>query len=155
MQTSRVPAAIDALLSILAAAPGLADVKVMDGPPSINFAERQVIYIGWQPNGETSVTLAQDFASAGARTRDEEFTISGYIESRSGDADAAKLHRDRVFAILGEVEIALRATEAAPTAPTLNGTVLWAHLTAGDLAQAQSEGTIAGLGFTLACRARI
>lgn len=155
MQTSRVPAAIDALLAILRAAPGLVGVKVVDGPTSVNFTERKVIYIGWQPNGETSVTLTQAFASAGARLRDEEFTISGYIESRSGDAAAAKLHRDLVFAILGEVETALRATDAFPEAPTLNGTVLWAHLIAGDLTQEQSEGTLAGLGFTVSCFARI
>jgi hypothetical protein len=155
MSTSRVPAAIDALLAILRAAPGLAEVKIVDGPAATNFTERQVIYVGWQPNGETSVTLEQEFAYAGARRRNEEFTIAGYIESRSGDAGAAKLHRDRVFEILGEVETALRATDATPTAPTLNGTVLWAHLTAGDLSQVQSEGTLAGLGFTLSCFARI
>lgn len=155
MLTSRVPAATDALLAILGAAPGLAEVKVVDGPASVNFTERQVIYIGWSPSSETAVSLTQQFAYAGARARTEDFTISGYIESRSGDAAAAKLHRDLVFAILGEVETALRATDAFPEAPTLNGTVLWAHLIAGDLTQEQSEGTLAGLGFTVSCFARI
>jgi hypothetical protein len=37
----------------------------------------------------------------------------------------------------------------------LNGTVLWAHLTTGNLQQVQSEGAVAGLAFTVACRARI
>lgn len=155
MPTSRVPAAIDALLAILRAAPGLTDAKIVDGPTATNFTDRKVIYIGWSPNSETAVSLTQAFASAGARTRDEDFTISGYIESRSGDKNASKLHRDRAFEVLGQVEIALRATDEFPEAPTLNSTVQWAHLTAGNLTQQQAEGTLAGLGFTITCRARI
>ncbi|MEV5080641.1 hypothetical protein AB0K74_17985, partial [Streptomyces sp. NPDC056159] len=34
------------------------------------------------------------------------------------------------------------------------GAVLWAHLTAGDLTQIQSEGSTAGLAFTVTCRLR-
>jgi hypothetical protein len=37
----------------------------------------------------------------------------------------------------------------------LNGTVLWAHLTAGDLTQIQGDGSAAGLVFTVTCQARI
>ncbi|MEU6344482.1 hypothetical protein ABZ883_26440 [Streptomyces sp. NPDC046977] len=155
MATSRVPAAIDALLAILDAAPGLDGVKVVDGPVSIDFTERQVLYVGWQPDGESAVTLTQDFADAGARRRDEDFVIGCYAESRSGDKGAAKLHRDRVFAIVAVVETALRATNDAPDAPTLNGTVQWAHVTAGDLSQRQDAGTIAGLQFFVTCRARL
>ncbi|MFL4908491.1 hypothetical protein ACJ6WF_36150 [Streptomyces sp. MMS24-I2-30] len=65
------------------------------------------------------------------------------------------LRRAKVFEIAAAVETALRATDTAPEAPTLNGTVLWAELTAGDLTQAQSEGAIAGLAFTVTCQARI
>ncbi|MFG2747248.1 hypothetical protein ACGFY0_45355, partial [Streptomyces chartreusis] len=134
--TSRVPAAVAALLSILRAAPALtsAGVAVLDGPVAVNLTERKRIYVGWQPSGDAAVSLVQDFNGAGARTRDEDFVISGYVESRSGDKDMS-IHRTRVFEILAAVEDALRATEAAPEAPTLNGTVLWAHLTAGDLFQ--------------------
>jgi len=60
-----------------------------------------------------------------------------------------------VFTLVAAVETALRATDAAPTAPTLNGAVLWAHLTTGNLQQVQSEGAVAGLAFTVTCRARI
>lgn len=156
MFTSRVPAALDELLAILRDAPGLSEVKVMDGPASVNLTARQVIYIGWSPSSDTAVSLTQAFANAGARNRDEDFTISGHIESWSGDADAMKLQRDRAFAILGEVEIALRATDAFPEAPTLNNTVQWAHLTAGDLTQEKNaDGPLASLGFSVTCRARI
>jgi hypothetical protein len=154
MVTSRVPAAVDALLAILRAAPALADVRIVDGPESVNLTERHRIYVGWQQNAESAVDLVQDFNSAGARTRDEDFTIACYAESRTGDKDMA-VRRARVFEIVAAVETALRATDAAPEAPTLNGTVLWSHVTAGALIQEQDRGALAGLNFTVSCRARI
>lgn len=154
MMTSRVPAAVDALLAILGAAPNLAEVAIIDGPASINYTQRQRLYVGWQPSAETAVSLEQAFNAAGARTRDEAFSISCYAEARAGDKDM-KARRDEVFALVGEVETALRATNTAPTAPTLNNTVLWAHLTAGDLTEVQAEGSLAGLAFTVTCQARI
>lgn len=154
MMTSRVPAAVDALLAILQARPALADVAIVDGPPAVNLTQLRRIHIGWAPNAESAVALQQAFNGAGARTRDEVFQISGYAEARAGDKDM-KSRRDEVFALVGEIETALRASNEAPTAPTLNGTVLWAGLTAGDLFQAQSEGSIAGLAFTVTCQARI
>lgn len=154
MMTSRVPAAVDALLAILRVAPGLSEVAVVDGPPSVNLTTLRQIYVGWQPSGEAAVGIEQQFNGAGARTRDEAFAISCYAEARSGDKDM-QARRNEVFALVGEVETALRATNAAPTAPTLNGTVLWAHLTAGDLNQTQAEGSLAGLAFTVTCQARI
>ncbi|MFH8627755.1 hypothetical protein ACH4A8_38710 [Streptomyces vietnamensis] len=155
MVTSRVPAAVAALLDILRAAPSLADsVHIEDGPTAVNLTDNDRVYVGWQPNSEAAVNLQQDFNAAGARTRDESFIINCYAESRAGDKDMS-LRRNRVFEILAVVEDALRATDAAPTAPTLNGTVLWAHLTAGDLHQEQREGSIAGLNFQVSCFARL
>ena len=154
MATSRVPAAVAALLAILRAAPALTGVRIVDGPEAVNLTDRDRVHVGWQPGGEAAVALEQSFASAGARTRDEDFQIACYAESRAGDKDMA-LRRTRVFELVGAVETALRATDAAPTAPTLNGTVLWAHLTTGNLLQVQSEGAVAGLAFTISCRARI
>lgn len=154
MATSRVPAAVAALLAILRAAAALANVRIVDGPEPVNLTDRDRIHVGWQPGGEAAVDLEQEFASAGARTRDETFVIACYAESRAGDKDMA-LRRARVFELVGAVETALRATDAAPAAPTLNGTVLWAHLTTGNLQQVQADGAVAGLGFTISCRARI
>lgn len=154
MQTSRVPAAVDALLAILRAAPALAEVRIVDGPEPVNLTDRQRIHVGWQAGADASVALTQDFNAAGARTRDEAFEIACYAESRGGDKDMAT-RRSKVFDLVAAVETALRATDAAPEAPTLNGTVLWAHLTTGNLQQVQSEGALAGLAFTVSCRARI
>lgn len=154
MQTSRVPAALDALLSLLRARPALADVAIVDGPSAVNLTARRRIHIGWSPGGEQAVELQQEFNSAGARTRDEVFVISCYAESRGGDKDMA-FRRADAFALIGEVEQALRGSDAAPEAPTLNGTVLWAELTAGNVQQSTSEGALVSVDFTVACRARI
>lgn len=152
--TSRVPAAVDALVALCRASPALAGVEIVDGPPIIDLANPDVIFIGWQPSDGTAVTFAQDFNAAGARTRDEEFGITCYAEAHSGDTDITA-RRVRAFELLAAVETALRATDAAPTAPTLNGAVLWAHLTAGTVTQAQSQGALVGVEFTVSCRARI
>ncbi|MDJ0461556.1 hypothetical protein [Streptomyces sp. H27-C3] len=153
--TSRVPAALNALLTILRAAPALAATHIEDGPPGVNLTDRHRLYIGWSPSGDQAVDLQQSFASAGARTRDESFTITCYAESRAGDKDMA-LRRTQVFEIVAAVEAALRATDAFPEAPTLLGAVLWSELTTGSLTQEQgSDGALAGLVFSVSCRARI
>ncbi|MFJ1964898.1 hypothetical protein [Streptomyces massasporeus] len=154
MLTSRVPAAVDALLEILRDRPALEDVAVVDGPSPVNTTTRRRIHIGWSPTAESAVGLQQSFNGAGARTRDEALTITGYAEARIGDKDM-KLARDQVFALVGEIEQALRASDAEPEAPTLRGTVLWAHLTTGDLLQSVTEGSVAGVEFTVTCQARI
>lgn len=153
MLTSRVPAAVDALLELLRTAPGLTKVSVLDGPPTTNISS-DWLSVGWQPDGDNAVGLSQAFAGAGARQRDENFEIHCYAESRAGGTDLAARRR-RVFEIVGEVEIALRASDSRPEAPTLGGVVQWAHLTAGDLVQIQADGALAGLDFTISCRARI
>ncbi|WP_330348170.1 hypothetical protein [Streptomyces sp. NBC_00582] len=152
--TSRVPAAVDALLAILRALPALEEVRIVDGPESVNLTDRHRIHVGWAPNAESAVSLQQEWNGAGARTRDEMFAISCYAESRGGDKDMS-FRRAKVFELVAAVEQALRATNGAPEAPTLNGTVLWAEVTAGDLSQSMTEGAGAGLAFTVACRARI
>jgi len=154
--TSRVPAALDALVSVCRAAPALAEVRIIDGPPpSQNLTERDRLYLGYGPGAEQAVDLLQEFAGAGARTRNESFHIACYAETRGGDKDMS-FRRARVFEIVAAVEAALRATDAAPEAPTLNGAVLWSELTTGALLQEQGpDGLLAGLSFTVACRARI
>jgi hypothetical protein len=153
--TSRAPEAVAALLAILRAAPALSDVTIVDGPTATNFSGKRRLCVGWSPSGDGAVDIEQTFNSAGARTRDESFTIRCYAEARAGDTDMS-LRRETVFDMVAVVEQALRATDVAPEAPTLNGTVLWAHLTTGNLAQEQTgDGALAGLSFTVSCRARI
>ncbi|MEH0578994.1 hypothetical protein QBA54_31995 [Streptomyces sp. B21-108] len=155
MATSALPRAIAALVTILQAAGGLADVDVTDGPPTGDVATSDFLAVGWSTDGYQAAETAQDFNAAGARTRDEEFAIACVIDVWSGD-DGFSTPRARAFAILGVVEQALRATGAAPEAPTLNGTVLWAHLTRASLRQYfTDQGARVALGFTVSCHARI
>lgn len=160
MATSAVPAAMDALLSILTeaskrAGSALADTQIFDGPALTNLEFGRRLFVGWQPDADNAAALEQDFAYAGARRRDESFQVSCYAEVESGDTDMQQL-RTEAFALVAAVETELRATDAAPTAPTLNGTVLWAHLTTGNLQQGQTlAGAAAGVAFTIACRARL
>ncbi|MFF4166873.1 hypothetical protein [Streptomyces sp. NPDC001741] len=155
MATSAVPAAIDALLAVLGAADAMSTVKLVDGPPGQNFTQKDLLYVGHSPAGEQAAEMQQTFASAGARTRDEDASISCYIESRRGDT-SIRDRRLRVFEILAVVETALRATNEDPAAPSLGNVVLWSDVTAGSLAQVQTEsGALAGLVFTVHFRARI
>lgn len=156
MATSAVPGAIAALLSIVRARPELQEgVEVIDGPPTGDVATQDIVAVGWSPDGDQSAEFAQDFNAAGARSRDENFNVAGYIDCWTGDDDFAPV-RARVFEVFGVIEQAIRASGPNPTAPTLNGSVLWAHLTRGVLQQFNTDqGRRAALTFTVTCRARI
>jgi len=156
MATSALPGAIDALLSILQARPEFqTGIAITDGPPENDVATEDLLVIGWSPEGDQAAQLTQEFAYAGARTRNEDLAIAGVIDCWTGDDGFAAL-RARLFDIFGVIELALRASAGTPEAPTLNGTVLWAHLTAGGLRQYfTDQGSRAALGFTVSCRARI
>jgi len=155
MATSAVPGAIAALLAILQASQNLDGVDVIDGPPVDDVATSDFLAVGWSGGEDQSAESMQNFNSAGARTRDEDFTIASVIDVWSGD-DTFSTVRTRAYAILGVVEQELRATNSAPEAPTLNGTVLWAHLTRTQLRQYfTDQGARVALGFTVSCHARI
>ncbi|MER5209394.1 hypothetical protein ABT063_02040 [Streptomyces sp. NPDC002838] len=155
MATSALPGAIAALLAILGAASGLDDVMVTDGPPTNDIATEDFLAVGWSGGEDSSADLVQDFNAAGARTRDEEFTIACVLDVWSGDDGFAAV-RTRAFQIFGVVEQQLRATAANPEAPTLNNTVLWAQLTRASLRQYfTDQGARVALGFTVSCHARI
>jgi hypothetical protein len=155
--TSKVPAALDALVSIFGAASGLSGVTVVDGPPVGDQSDQDYLYVGWQfdAEGGAGVEARQDFNAAGARTRDEDFDILCQLDSWTGDTDVSA-RRARAFVLLAAVEDAIRATVVAPTAPTLNNAVLWAHLTQHSLIQQHTDsGVQVGIKFRISCRARI
>jgi hypothetical protein len=155
MPTSAVPAAINALLDILAGPAAAAKVDLRDGPPTVNIDNGDLLFIGYTPDTDIAASTQQAFASAGARRRDETAQIACYAESRSG-SDNMRDRRTRVYEIAALVENALRATDDHPDAPTLNGAVLWAHLITGDLRQLQGgESCTAGLTILIAYQARI
>lgn len=151
-----MPNAITQLLAILAARPALQNgVLILDGPPTNDVSQADLISVGWSPDGDQAAEFAQDFNAAGARTRNESFSISGVIDVWNGDDSIAAVRR-RVFELFAEIENALRASDLNRDAPTLNGVVLWAHLTRGVLRQTFTEqGARAALTFAVTCQARI
>lgn len=156
MATSAVPGAIEQLLVILHARPELQkDVLIFDGPPTDDISRDDLVCVGWTPEGNQAAELQQNFNAAGARTRDEDFAISCWIEAWIGDPLVSAV-RARAFELLAVVENAIRASGSNPDAPNLNGAVLWAHLTRGVLVQSYTDqGVRAGLAFTVTCHARI
>lgn len=155
MATSAAPGAITALLAILRAEAGLSAVQVVDGPPTEDQSDADLLAVGWSPEGDLAVEAAQDFNAAGARTRDEDFDIACWLDTWNGDHDFAAC-RARAYELLAVVENAIRASGASPTAPTLNGAVQWAHLTRYTLRQSLTEqGAQVSVPFTITCRARI
>lgn len=155
MANSAVPGAISELLQILRAANDLEDLQIIDGPPTQDIATVDFLAVGWSGGEDQGAESVQDFNAAGARTRDEDFTVASVIDVWSGD-DGFSVVRDRAYAILGIVEQAIRATGPNPDAPNLNGTVLWAHLTRTQLRQYfTDQGARVALVFTVSCHARI
>ncbi|NUT11022.1 MAG: hypothetical protein HOQ38_11140 [Nonomuraea sp.] len=155
MATSAVPGAINALVAILQAASALEGVTVIDGMPTNDVATQDYLAVGWSGGEAQDAETAQNFNGAGARTRDEDFSIACVLDVWSGD-DGFNTVRGRAFEILGVVEQELRATGPNPEAPTLNGAVMWAHLTRASLRQYfTDQGTRAALAFTVTCHARI
>jgi hypothetical protein len=145
--TSRIPATIDALVSIFTVA--LPDVQVLDGPPNVDLASDFVV-VGWSPYADTAADAQQQFASLGTQRREEDFTIVCYADSYSGDTGAS-VRRARVFQIVGVAETALRADA------TLGGVIsLWAEMGDCTLHQDIDErGLAIGVTFHIHCKTRI
>jgi hypothetical protein len=155
MATSAVPDAIDALLAILRAAPALAQVQIVDGPPVDDQSGADQLCIGYQPGEGESASMLQEFTYAGARRREENGVINCWIDSWTGDSDI-RPRRQRAFALLAVVEDALRGSQTAPEAPTLNGVVQWSQVAGGSLVQVNTDqGVRAGVAFTVTYLARI
>jgi hypothetical protein len=158
MATTRIGAAIDALLALCRAAPGLAGVVIFDGPrvPHNARVTPAGLYLGARAVDDPAAEGDQDFAHLGARARDETFAIACTAEAFSGDTDM-KVRRDRALALLAEVENLLRPTDTNPRAYTISEAVLYAHVAGGTrLVQRQTgNGAIASITFHITCRARI
>lgn len=147
MSTSRIPAAIDALVAIFAGA--LPDVQILDGPPNVNL-ESDFVAVGWSPYVDTAADAQQQFVSLGTQRREEDFTVACYADSYSGDTGASA-RRARVFQLVGAAETALRADA------TLGGVLtLWAEM--GDTTLHQEiddRGLVVGVTFHVHCKTRI
>lgn len=159
MSTSTMAAAIDYLVTACTSAFG-STAHVFDGPPS---ADTQLtlddrVWIGYSPISPDLPAAAgdQQFATLGARSRDETYAIVCAVEHFGGDTTMRPL-RDGAFALLATVETLLRGTGGNPGDCTLGGAVLFAQISGGlEMHQAQTPaGASVLVQFHVQCRARL
>jgi hypothetical protein len=139
--TSAVPGFIDQLVTVLGVA--LSGVTFIDGP-FVTVPDGDYVCVGWSPYNTTAADATQVWSGIGEWGRDENFTLTCYLDSYSGASDAPNARRDASYALLADVETALRAD------PTMGGTVLSAQLAGHTLHMEQTDAGIAvGITFTL------
>lgn len=108
MANSRIPEAIDALVSRLQAASGLSDATVFDGPKLSGAAPQRMVFVGYDGSGDpdsgfTVGTADQQWRGIGAKARRETPSIVCACVVNAGDR-SVKSARDAVFELFGEVE---------------------------------------------------
>lgn len=149
MASSRIPAAIDALHALAAAA--LTEVDVNNGPAlTSDYADKlSVGYAGIENSEVVSFDQEQAGHARGAHPRKEVFFISNVINAGSGDDDMSA-RRNRAFEILAELEAALRLN------PSMGIPGLTAQIADGSLLQDRGEkGMFAALLFRVRCKSHI
>jgi len=112
MAVSRFPAVVDAVVTALKAAPGLASAVVSDGLPITEDRLTDLVIIGngGQPEDTRAGTISQEYHDlAGVdSTRDETVQVFCCVISQTGDVDVAAT-RTRAFDLLGAISDTLRA----------------------------------------------
>jgi hypothetical protein len=145
--SSKVPAAMTALLAAFTAAPALAGVDVRDGPVVTGSAALEAVLVGW--TGQAADQLAADaavnpevFGDADDR---ELFSIRCAALVLNGQNDLAAA-RTRAYALLAACGAVIRGDRR------LGGTVGDSHVSRHALRQTQTpDGTVATVEFTVAC----
>lgn len=149
MATSTIPATLAAMVSLFSAE--LSEVSVHDGP-AVAGDYNDHLSIGWDGDNPEVVTFDQNAAgiARGNHPRDEVFVVRCVVSSASGDA-VVTTRRDRVFAILAEIEAILRSNIK------LGGAVMTAQLADGALLQelSKEDGLAVAVRFGIRCKSRI
>lgn len=141
---STVPAFLDAFKTKLDARVALADVGVFKAHPGDRLTPEHVVV--------DRVEFDQEWGPLGRKAREERYTahlVIGITKDGAGD-DLADDARDRVFALMAEVEDALR------TDPAVTNTVRVTEIAGGELRQGAGDKTRwAQLALRIDVRARI
>lgn len=150
MNTSRIPAAVDQLVTTTRAA--LPSIDVFDGPGLTDAAPASAVFIGVsesEPRAEQASSQAEQRWATTGKTRDETFTIRCLAVARDGDGDV-KAARDLAFAHVAAVETAIR------TDPAMADVILYAavQVTRHTTAHTASGAKVC-VFFDVTCRARI
>jgi hypothetical protein len=143
MSTSVIGSQLDAIRAGLAALPALYPVNVFSGEVSPEEAGPECIAFG-------NATLSEVAISMGG-SREETWAVSGevrVVQAWAGDTESTiAAARDRVLALLAEIETYLNDTYDGGPLPDAN-------LTDADIQNTYGpEGRICSLGFTFSIRA--
>ena len=166
--TSAIPGALDYLVTTATstyatyAAANNLTCLVLDGPAPVDAEETYpcIVWVGFDPNNpEMPAVLGdQQFATLGARTRDETFTIVNTVRYWTGDVTAVQPTRDQAFALLAQFETMLRGTPLnGPGDCTLGKNVLFSQISGGiNYTPIRASGGLIGeIVFHVTCRARL
>lgn len=146
--TSRLPAAMDALVTAFAAAPELNGVTVRDGPSVSQAVVREVISVGYTgADGENDADSQLMTEGLGGVSDREQFTIRCVAAALRGTTDLPAA-RERAYELLSAAGAAIARDR------TLGGAVMRAMIGSHSLTQGQtSDGAQAVVVFTVECDA--
>jgi hypothetical protein len=146
--TSTVPAAIDALVRIFAAAPELEGVVVRDGPAIESTAALEVLSVGWTGvEGETDIESQFVGEGLGGNPDREQSSIRCAAAVLAGNTDVVAA-RARAYALMTGAATAIARDR------TLQRTVMRAMIGSHSLSQDQTDrGLQAVVVFTVDCDA--
>lgn len=151
MSTTHVGIVVDGLVATWTTA----GVTVIDGP-AIQAANigTDVVYVGWDGGaGADAARGTQDWASLGNRARDENLSVTCYVEANRGDT-TMKPTRDAALAVVTTCEQSLRSDPQLDGA--LSGPSWAAFAEVVSLTQLQtSDGSRVGVVFTVNAFARL
>ncbi|MEU2924208.1 hypothetical protein ABZ636_03975 [Streptomyces sp. NPDC007251] len=145
---SKLPGAIDGLVAVLGASPGLSGVKVLDGPSTSQQTMKEVLTVGWTgQDDETDAESTLVTEGLGGSPDREQFTIRCAAAVLRGTDDLPGARR-RAYELLTEAGAAIAANR------TLRGAVMRAmvgsHSLAQDLTQQGAQVTVI---FEVSCDA--
>ena len=148
MSSSRIPAAVDALVLLLDAA---LSIEVRDGAVLQN-TERAGLTVGADLDG-SDFPWEQDWVGLGHVSRDETFEIPCVLWVRSGDVESVKAARDEVHGYMTTIESTLRSNETLGLAGANN---VRADVRPTNYAQPQTpDGVVCRCDFRVRVQARI
>lgn len=146
--TSRLPAALEALVTALEAWPGLAGVTVRDGPSTSQATVQELVSVGYtggdDDNSGESTLLTEGLGGSVDR---EQFTVRCIAVVLRGSDDISGARR-RAYELLSEAGAAIAVNR------TLGGIVMRAMVSSHSLTQDQTpSGAQAAVVFDVTCDA--
>lgn len=155
MTTPRFDAFATALVAAMIADAniGVAGIPVYDGPTVSGNADATSIIVGGRFNDEDtdagSFTLDWRTDGGASATQDETITLNCAVQYWDGDADVAAA-RSGAFTVLGYVDTLIRSNVSLGVT-----SLLWCHITAGNVRQELRSGAMCIVDFTITARAII